>query len=70
MSPKRVDKKKKINFKEITSVVSKKLDFNKIKIDPSNIIEQTKSKIGNFYENLKKEREKEKQRLEKKRQLD
>ena len=69
MSPKRVDKKKKINFKGLTSEVSKKLDFNKIKVDPSNIIEQTKSKISNFYENFKKEREKEKQRLEKKRQI-
>ena len=62
MSPKRVDKKKKINFKGLTTLVSKKINFNKIKIDPSNIIEQTKSKIGNFYENVKKEREKEKQR--------
>ena len=70
MSPKRVNKKKKINFKGLTSLVPKKIDFDKIKINPSNIIEHTKGKIGNFYENLKKEREKEKKRLEKKRLLD
>ena len=45
-------------------------NFKKLKINPSNIIEDTKSKIGNYYINLKQEREKEKKLLEKKRKLD
>ena len=64
MSPKRFGKKKKINFKGLTSLVPKNFDLKKLKINPSNVIEETKNKVGNFYENLKKERAKEKQRLE------
>ena len=70
MSPKRIDKKRKLDIKGIKSLVSKNFQLKKIKLDPTNFIEDTKDKIGNFYVNLKKEREKEKIRLEKKRKLD
>ncbi len=40
------------------------------KINPAKIIENTKNKIDNYYTNFKKEREKEKIKLEKKRKLD
>ena len=61
MSSKRV-RKKKIDLKGIKSLVSKNFSLKKIKINPSNIIEDTKNKLGNFYENLKKEREKKKRK--------
>ena len=52
-------------FKKIKSLVS-----DKFKIDASKIIEKTKNKIGNYYINLKKNREKEQKKLEKIRKLD
>ena len=67
MSPKKIDKKKNTNLKSIQSLVTKNLNLNKFKVSPANVIEDTKKKIGNFYINLKKEREKEKKRLENKR---
>ena len=70
MSPKRITKKKTMGFKDIQSLVPKELKLNKLKVNPLNVIEGTKNKIGNFYTNLKKEREKEKKRLEKNRKLE
>ena len=67
MSPKKVERKKLKNFK---SLVSKNLNLNKFKVNPAGMIENTKSKIGNFYTNLKKERLKEKKRLENRRKLE
>ena len=67
MSPKKVERKKLKNFK---SLVPKNLDLNKFKVNPAGMIENTKSKIGNFYTNLKKERLKEKKRLENRRKLE
>ena len=60
----------KKNFKKLKgleTIVKKKI---KIKTNPLNIIDETKDKIGNFYSNIKKEREKEKKRVEKKKILD
>ena len=68
MSTKKNKKKIDIGLKKIQSLVKKNLDINKI--NPANFIENTKSKLGNYYYNLKKEREKEKKRLEKKIKLD
>ena len=50
-------KKNLKKLKGLESIVKKKI---KIKANPLNIIDETKDKIGNFYSNLKKEREKEK----------
>ncbi len=62
MSP----KKKNTGLKNLQSLVPKNLNFKKFKVRPSNVIEDTKNKIGNFYTKLKLEREKEKKRQEKK----
>ena len=55
-----------MGLKNIQSLVPKNLNLKKFKVNPVDVIEDTKNKIGNFYSNLKKEREKEKIRLEKK----
>ena len=52
-------KKKNISLKNIQTFVPKNF---KINVNPANVIEGTKKKIGNFYNNLKKERQKEKKR--------
>ena len=70
MNAKKVKRKKISSLKNINSLVSKNLNLNKLKVNPVSVIEDTKNKIGNFYSNLKKERAKEKKRLEKKRLLD
>ena len=66
MSPKKILKKKSAAFKNIQSIIPKNLNLSKLKLKPTNIIENTKNKIENFYSNLKKQREKEKKRLENK----
>ena len=66
MSP----KKKNPGLKKIQTLVSKNLNLRKFKVNPTNVIEDTKNKIGNFYTKLKLEREKEKKRQEKKRKND
>ena len=48
MTLKRAKKNKKIDFKNIQSLVPKNLNLNKLKVNPLNVIEDTKSKIGNF----------------------
>ena len=48
MSPKKNNKKNKA-LKNIHSLLPKNLGLNKIKINPVNVIEDTKNKIGNFY---------------------
>ena len=65
MGLKKSDKKKTKAYKNIQSLVTKNLNLDKIKVNPVNVIENTKNKIGNFYSNFKKEREKEKIRSEK-----
>ena len=70
MSLKKSKQKKTKGLNNIQSLIPKKIKLNKIKVNPLSVIEETKNKLGNFYSNLKKEREKEKQRLEKKRDLD
>ena len=66
MSPKKLKGKKNSGFLDISSLIQK--NFTKIK--PSKIIGNTKNKLENYYSKLKKEREKEKIRLERKRKLD
>ena len=61
---------KKIDVKNIKSIVSKNINLDKLKVNPINAIDIAKNKITNFYNNLKKQREKDKKRLEKKRILD
>ena len=62
MSPKKIEKKKILSLKNFQSIVTKNLTLNKFKVNPTNVIEGTKNKIGNFYNNLKKEREKKKKK--------
>ena len=56
MSPKKIDRKKISSLKNIQSLVPKNLSLEKLKVNPVNVIEKTKNKIGNFYSNLKKQR--------------
>ena len=63
-------RKKNLGLKNIQSLVPKNLNLNKLKVNPLNVIEDTKSKIGNFYNTIKIQREKEKKRLEKKQKQD
>ena len=58
MGSKKMRRKKNKNLKDVHSIVSNSLKLDKIKINPFSVIEETKSKIGNFYVNLKKKREK------------
>ena len=69
MSPKKLGKKKISGLKNIQTLIPKNLNLPNIKINPTSVIEGTKNKIGNFYANLKKEREKEKKRIEKKKKI-
>ena len=68
MKTKKNKKKASVGLKNIQSLVPKNLDINKV--NPLNFIENTKKKLGNYYNDLKKEREKQKERLEKKLKLD
>ena len=70
MAQKKTDRAKSIGFKKIKSIVPTNLKFNKLKVNPLSVIEGTKNKIGKLYTDLKKHREKEKKRLEKKRVID
>ena len=65
-----VNKKKNKPIKSLQSIVSKNLNLPKIKVNPAQVIEETKNKIGNLYVNFKKDRQKEKIKAEKKRKLD
>ena len=69
MRLKKTIKKKNSNPKGLGSFVQKNLRLPRIKVSPKDVIEETKGKIGNFYKNFKKERLKEKKRLEKAKQL-
>ena len=66
MAPKKSSKNKKFKLKNIDSVFSKNFQLKKFDLNPSDLIVGTQKKISKFYVNFKKEREKEKERLEKK----
>ena len=70
MSPKKTELKKIEALKKLKSLMPQNLKLKKISINPSNVIEETKTKFNNFYTNLKKEKEKQRKKLEKKRKLD
>ena len=70
MPSKKSNKKKITSLKNIQSLVPKNLNIVKLKINPINMVEDTKSKIVNYYSNFKKEREKNKERKEIKKKLD
>ena len=70
MSLKKIIRKKNVSFKVIKSLVPKNLISSKFTVNPANLIEGTKNKIGNFYKNLKKDRVREQKRLEQKQKLD
>ena len=63
-------KKKHTPFKRFQNLVPKNLDLKKFKINPTNVIEDTKNKIENFYIRIKKEKEKERTKLEKQKKKD
>ena len=56
MSPKKIDNKRNKGLKKIRSLIPVNLKIDKIRINPLEVIQETKGKIGNFYVNLKKER--------------
>ena len=69
--PSKNSKQKKISkLKNIKFLTPKNLNIVKLKINPANIVEDTKSKIGSYYTNFKKEWEKNKERKEIKKKLD
>ena len=70
MTPKKVIKRNTKGSNNSKLLALKKFNLSKLTASPVNIIEGTKSKIGNYYLNFKKEKQKEKIRLEKKRKLD
>ena len=70
MPSKKGNNKKIIYFKNIKSLVPKNLNIVKLKINPSNIVEDAKSKIGNYYGNFKKEWKKNRQKKEIKKKLE
>ena len=70
MNSKKSNKKNVVGFENIKFSVSKNLNLNKLKINPAIIVKNTKSKIGNYYINLKNEWEKNLERKEKKRKLE
>ena len=65
MSSKKRAKIKSKSLKNIQSLISKNFSLEKIKINPIGVIEKTKNKIENFAQDIKKNREKRKLRLEK-----
>ena len=44
---------KKINVKNIKSIVSNNINLDKLKVNPINAIDTAKSKITNFYNNFR-----------------
>ena len=70
MAAKNLFKKNKNNLTKIKNLVKKNLKIEPLDIDPTKIIKNTQSKIGSLYTNFKKEREKEKIKLEKRRKLE
>ena len=60
MSIKKIKKKKKIVLKNIKSLVPKNLRLNNLKVNPSNLFEGTKKKIGNFISTSRKKEKKRK----------
>ena len=57
MTSKKGNNRKKLVFKNIKFLDPKKIDLSKLKINPTNIVENTKSKIEDYYLNFKKELE-------------
>ena len=53
MSLKKNESKKITGLKNLKSLVPKNLNLKKFKVSPTNVIEDTKNKIGNFYAKLK-----------------
>ena len=64
MRTKKNKRNKDSGLNKIQSIVPKNLDL--AKINPFKVIEDTKNKFGDFYSNLKKEKERENRRLDKK----
>ena len=63
-------KKKNIELNRIKFLNIKKVDLKKFKVNPTNIIENTKNKIENLYVNFKEQRKKNKQKKEIQKKLD
>ena len=68
MNKKKIDKN--FGLKNIQNLVNKKIKLDKLKINPIDVVEETKNKIGNLYDNFKKDREREKIKAEKKRKAE
>ena len=68
MTSKKGNNKKTVKLKKIRFLDPKIFNLNKLKINPTNIVEDTKSKLGSYYTNLKNEWEKNQKRKEIKRQ--
>ena len=66
MSPQKKSKRR-LSTEIIKTLNPIKGDLDKLKVNPFNAIDGAKNKLSNLYTNFKKDREKEKIRLEKKR---
>ena len=64
-----MSKKKKKNLKNFKSLIGDNLLKKKIKIIPKDLVKNTRNKITNFYEDYKKNKEREKIKLEKQKKL-
>ena len=62
-------KKKKENLKGFKSLIEEKLIKKKIEIIPKDLVKNTRNTITNFYEDYKKNKEREKIKLEKQKKL-
>ncbi len=69
MSPIIDKKSKKVAKTKIKKLIPKNFKLSNLNFDTSKVIETAKNKIGKFYDNVKKERENERKKLEKKRNL-
>ena len=67
MSRKKIEPKNFIDIKKIRSFIPKNLKLKKILVSPSKVIEETKTKLNKYYENLKKEKKKKEKNLKSKR---
>ncbi len=62
MTSKKGNDKKTIKLKKIKFLDPKIFSLKKLKLNPTHIVEDTKSKLGSYYSNLKNEWEKNQKR--------
>ena len=63
MSPKKIKLKNFTGLKKIKTLIPKGVELKKISFSPSNVIEKTRIKLNKYYEDLKKNKEKERKKF-------